>query len=238
MRARSRAGNAAAASLAACLSVAAGCAGGRTASGVISHAGDEGAGWRPRKLGLLFPQLAPDAMPDRAVRGADQGARPLMGGEINAVVHAALRDRLGAASRPEVRDLSEAGPGRERMALLTTVLLREYWLNGTLPARPVNELARVSQCDAVLIVSVIKFGRSSKKLMVRNLGGDVRPDAGGQGTDRWVNCGIKIALVRLSNAQPVWEAAYLESRPDEGNSQEMVAAACVEKLVAEFPFRK
>src|SRR5689334_22586293 len=105
----------------------AGCAGSGSRSAVIARSGSSGSGWTPRAIGLMFPQLAPDAMPDRDVEGA---GRPLMGAEITAVVHAALRTRLEAVSRPPVRDLSAAGPSHERMGLLATTLLREYWLNG------------------------------------------------------------------------------------------------------------
>lgn len=219
------------------LMLVAGCAGGRTPSGVIAQRGGDAASWWPRKLALLYPQLAPDAMPDREARAGD---RTFMGGEINGVVHVALRGRLEAAAKPEVRDGAAPGPGRERIALLTTVILREYWLNGTLPALPVNELGRVSQCDAVVLVSVIKFGPSLKQLRVKNLDGEVRPAAPGSGeaAPRWLNCGLKVAVVKIASAQPVWEAVYLESRPEAGNSQEMVAAACVDKLLSEFPFKK
>src|SRR5437870_2606955 len=81
------------------LLAAGGCAGGRAKSGVLTQGGDGGA-WRPRKLALLYPQLAPDSMP---ARDAGSGARPFMGGEINAVVHVALRARLEALAKPEVR---------------------------------------------------------------------------------------------------------------------------------------
>jgi len=185
---------------------------------------------------MLFPQLAPGSMPDRAAVGSD---RPFMGSEINAVVHAALRKALEATAGGEVHDLSATAPARERMALLATVILREYWLNGTIPPKPVGELGRVSQCDAVLVVSVIKFGPSLRPLMVKNLGGDIRTDGSRSGAGgRWLNCGVKIALVKVATAMPVWEAAYLESRPDDGNTQEMVAAACVEKLLDEYPYKK
>ena len=215
---------------------AGGCAGGRTQSGVIARTDLDGS-WKPRKLGLLYAQLAPDSMPDRE---AGSGARPFMGGEINAVVHVALRTRLEALAKPELRDCSAPGPARERMALLTTVILREYWLNGTLPARPVNELGRVSGCDVVLLVSVIKFGPSTTPLTVRNLGGEIRPAAPppGQGGGRWLNCGLKLAVVKVASASPVWEAAYLESVPADGTTQEAVAASCADKLLSEFPFKR
>ncbi len=212
----------------------AGCAGSRAKSGVIARLGAGAGGWRPRAVGLAFPQLAPGAMPDR---DAAQGTRPFNGAEINAVVHAALKDRLPAVARPEVKDLAAPGPARERMALLTTVILREYWLNGTLPPRPVAELGRVSECDAVLVVSVVKFGASAKRLAVNGLDGGVSARGGGEAA-RWLNCGLKVALVKIAGGEPVWEAAYLESRPDAGNSQESVAAAAVAAVLDEFPFRK
>src|SRR5262245_32021567 len=118
----SPAGRRRAAACAAALFAAAGCAGSRSKSGVISAATDDQGGWRPRRIGLVYPQLAPGSAPDRS---AALGTRPFMGSEITAVVHAALRERLAAEARPVLVDASAAVPARERLALLGTTMLQE-----------------------------------------------------------------------------------------------------------------
>ena len=88
--------------------------------------------------------------------------------------------------------------------------------------------------------------------MVVTFSGEVRPVRGtgadrrsgsaaavGEGGGEWLNCGVRITLLRLANAKVAWEASYLESRRrTKALTQETLARDCVKKLMHEFPYRR
>ncbi len=206
------------------------CAGAGPA-GVLTRGG---SGAKPRSLGLLYPQIEAGAL---MVRGEWPGGRRFMGSEILAVVHAAIRGNFNSHAAPEWRDLAEEKTGRERIALLTTAMLREYTLNGTIPVRLANELGRVAHVDAVVLVSIARFGPSDRQMVLHSLAGDARP-TGAAGAGSWINCGVVCAVVKTPGGQLLWEGGALESVPSTAGTTEAAAQSCVTRLMSAFPWRK
>ena len=222
------------------LAILADCATGRTESGVRVRKTGAAAGWRPKRVILLYPQVSSGAV---TAKGETFGTRPLMGSEMAALIHVSVRAQFGAADAgmPEWKDASEDKAARERAALLSTVISREWRATGRPPARAVAELARATQGDAAFIVWIIRYGPSRARLRVKGVDGEVAEAGRASGPDSagWLNCGLKVALVRFAGSQVAWEAADLVSREADSNStQEMIAQECVKRILEVFPFRQ
>jgi len=212
------------------------CQGGRLKSGVYVRTDGMEGPWKPRQIVLLYPAVATGAVEARDV---SIGTRPLMGSEIIAVVHVNMRKHLGEPGPTSWKDASEPSVTRERLALLGTVIQREYNQKGVVPARVLAELYRASGSDAALLAYVFKYGRSGRKLETRGLTGSVR-DAGGTASDAgYLNCGVRVTMFNTAQAKVAWEGSYLESLPagDAGSQEEMVKD-CVAKIMKAFPYRK
>lgn len=209
--------------------LAAGCAG-TAPEGVLTRGG--GGSVRPKTIGLLYPQVEPGAV---GTTGTWPGGRRFMGSEMGAVVHVAARGALDRVSRIPVTDLSAQAPVRERVALLTTAIMREYSLNGRVPPPLANELGRVTHLDAALLVSITRFGPSERQLVLRSVAGDARASGPAGG---WINCGVACAVVRTPGGELLWEGSAVESLPAADHTQEAAAQGCVTRLLAAFPWRR
>jgi len=212
------------------------CSGGRLKSGVYVRSGGVERPWKPRQILLLYPSVATDAVGTRDIA---TGTRPLMGSEMIALVHVNIRKFLGTPGPTRWKDASEPAVSRERLALLGTSIQREYRQRGVLPARVVGELYRASGSDAALMVSVFRYGRSNQKLLLRGVSGDVQKAGGTAPAGGWLNCGVKVTMIKTAQAAVAWEGCYLDSRPAEDTlSQEEMVRDCVAKIMEAFPYLK
>jgi len=215
--------------------ILAGCGGPRTKSGVFANAVDTGR--VPRSIGLFFPQVESGAV---GREGEWPNGRKFMASELAAVVHVRMLAEMEAGCRPPWKDLmaGEKG-GKERIALLGSVLFRDYSLTGIITQRVANELGRVSGEDACLIVSITRFGPSPSKLELRSLAGVVKPVSSPDPAKSWINCGVKLVVFKTPGGMILWEAGALVSEPVGGEAtQESVAAQCAAELMGAFPWRK
>jgi hypothetical protein len=211
------------------------CSGGRLKSGVYVRTGGTESQWKPRQIVLLYPAVATNAVETRDV---STGTRPLMGSEMIAVVHVNVRKHLGTPGPTSWKDASEPGVSRERLALLGTVIQREYNQKGVVPVRILGELYRASGSDAALLVNVFKYGPSGRMLESRGVAGQVR-QAGAASSPGWMNCGVKVTLFNAAQGKVAWEGSYLDSLPaGTAPSQEEMVKDCVAKIMEAFPYRK
>jgi hypothetical protein len=220
-----------------------GCGGARVKPGVIAHAADTGR--MPRTLGLLYPGVETGSV-GRDAEWPD--GRTFMGSEIAAVVHVRMLVELGERCRPVWKDLAAEPKSKERLALLGTVLHRDWSLTGQVTPRVANELGRVSGQDACMLVSVIRFGPSPSKLELRSLSGVIKPVSSPEPAKGWINCGVKVVVFRTPGGQVLWEAGGLASLPLpppgvnaaalETPTQEAAVARCVADLMSAFPWPK
>lgn len=217
------------------LCAAGGCGGARVAPGVFANRPDSGAA--PRHLGLLYPQVEAGAV---GREGAWPQDRTFMASEIAAVVHVRMVEEMQRHCARDWKDLAQEKTAKERMALLSSVIHRDYSLSGMITVRIANELGRASGQDACLTVSVTRFGPSPEKLELRSMSGVVKPVKSPEPAGSWINCGVKLVVFRTPGGQVLWEAAGLASLPvgAEGSTQEAAAARVVADLMAAFPWRK
>jgi len=188
--------------------------------------------WKPMRIALLYPQLAPGAVDASAALGA----RPLMGAEAAAVAHAAMREAL-ARLRPSAWVDPAADPAlAKRAGPLGAAIQQGWWANGAPEPRLVTEVGRNTRCDGVLIVELYRLGPSARRLAMRGMGTGVRALAGPPG--EWISCGTRLGLARAPGGQLVWEAAALECRPRRAEGdQEAAIRAAVNAVMARFPRR-
>jgi len=215
--------------------VLAGCAGaGRVKPGVFVNAADTGK--VPRSIGLFFPQVESGSV---GREGEWPNGRTFMASEVAAVVHVRMLAGMEAGCRPAWEDLMAEKKTKERVALLGSVIHRDYSLTGMITQRVANELGRVGGKDACLIVSITRFGPSPEKLELRSLSGVVKPVPSPDPAKSWINCGVKLVVFKTPGGQILWEAGALVSEPVGGEAtQESVAARCVADLMKAFPWRK
>ncbi|MEK7476451.1 MAG: hypothetical protein AAB152_12580 [Candidatus Coatesbacteria bacterium] len=220
--------------------VTGGCGGARVAPGVFATAHDTGT--PPRHLGLLFPQVEAGA----AGRvGAWPGGRAFMASEVAAVVHVRMLEEMERRCAPDWKDLAAEKKAKERMALLSSVIHRDWSLSGQITVRLAGELGRASGQDACLLVSVTRFGPSPSKLELKSLSGVIKPGTTGETAASWINCGVKLVVFRTPGGQVLWEAGGLASLPvtgpgpdGVGTTQEAAVARVVADLMRAFPWPK
>jgi hypothetical protein len=168
-----------------------------------------------------------------------------MASEVAAVVHVRMLEEMESRCAPEWKDLAAEKKAKERMALLSSVIHRDWSLSGQITVRLAGELGRASGQEACLLVSVTRFGPSPSKLELRSLSGVVKAAPSAEPAKSWINCGVKLVAFRTPGGQVLWEAGGLASLPvtgpgpaGPGATQEAAVARVVADLMGAFPWPK
>jgi hypothetical protein len=216
----------------------AGCAGPGGRQGLIATANPGAApGWTPMKVLVLFPQVEPGAV--SATQSAFRDVRPLMGAEMSAVAHAALKECLKAGRGAAWKDMAAEMKGNPRASFLAASIAQDFWANGAPDPRSSAQLGALASTDGLLIVTVFRYGPGRERLGFKDTTGAVVPDPDPKtpaGTT-WVSTGLRMALVQASGGGVVWRGTSLDSRRAGGNRpQEDSVEAAMEKLVGALPY--